>query len=257
MIRNRRAPFILPFLALVTFHGAAAAAEAPAQGAAPAVPVGAVKAQRRDVRGSLAGVGLPRTRAGVPSGLLARRPDVQAAEARLAAVNADLKGAEAARFPSVILTAQGGTGSTHLSDLVTPAGVFYTVAAGAVQPIFEGGRLEGAVELQKGRWDEQVQNYRKAAATAFKDVEDALTAVEQTAREVEAQTTAAETAQRAYDITQARLFSGTIDILTLLNTQRTLFQAQDLLIQDKLALLQATVGLFRALGGGWQAGAAP
>jgi len=205
--------------------------------------------------GTLAGTQPPAVGAGIPSGLLTRRPDVQAAEARLIAANAEVKAAEAARFPTPTLTAQGGAGSTVLSNLITPGGVFYTAAAGLTQPIFEGGALEGNVELQQTRSDELAQNYRKTVVSAFKDVEDALTAIQQSARQAEAQANAALTAQRAYDIAQERLFSGTIDILTVLNTQRTLFQAQDLLIQAKLAQFQAAIDLFRALGGGWQADA--
>jgi outer membrane protein, multidrug efflux system len=204
--------------------------------------------------GTLEKVALPKPGAGVPSGLLTRRPDIEAAEARLASVNADLKAAMAARFPSIVLTGQAGLGATLLSNLATPAGILYSAAAAATQPIFEGGQLEGQVELQRGRWDELVQTYRKTVVSAFKDAEDALTAVEQTAKQEEAQSGTVETAQRAYDITQARLFSGTIDILTVLNTQQTLFQAQDLLIQDKLAQIQASIALFKALGGGWKVG---
>jgi outer membrane protein TolC len=122
------------------------------------------------------------------------------------------------------------------------------------QPIFAGGALEGAIEFQQARYDELLQDYRKAVISAFADVETALVAVETNGEQEIAQQVAVDTAQRAYDIAQAQMVSGTIDIVTLLNTQRTLFQAQDLLMQVKLAHAQAVVGLFRALGGGWQAG---
>jgi len=88
--------------------------------------------------------------------------------------------------------------------------------------------------------------------SAFADVEDALAAVEQEERREEADKLVVSTARRAYDIAQAQLYNGTIDILTVLNTQRTLFQAQDELAQARLTHAQAVVGLFRALGGGWQ-----
>jgi NodT family efflux transporter outer membrane factor (OMF) lipoprotein len=202
--------------------------------------------------GTLQAVALPAVGGGLPSGLLARRPDVQSAEAQLMAANADIKAAEASLFPSISLTAAGGGASTALANLFRPDGAFYSLAATASQPIFEGGALEGGIELTQGRYDELMNAYRKAVISAFADVEDALAAVEMGAREEEAEANAVATARTAYEIAQFQLFSGTIDILTVLNTQRTLFQSEDLLIQARLAHAQAVVGLFRALGGGWR-----
>ncbi|HXP97858.1 MAG TPA: efflux transporter outer membrane subunit [Telmatospirillum sp.] len=198
-------------------------------------------------------INLPVVVAGLPSGLLTRRPDVQYAEAQLVAANANLKAAEASLFPDIKLTVQGGLQSSALATALDPPSVLYSLAASATQPIFAGGALEGGIEYQEARYDELVQSYRKAVISAFGDVENALVAVEMNSQQEEAQRIAVETAQRAYDIAQAQMTGGTIDIVTLLNTQRTLFQAQDLLVQVKLAHAQAVVGLFRALGGGWQA----
>lgn len=197
-------------------------------------------------------VALPAVAAGLPSGLLQRRPDVQFAEAELIAANANTKAAVASVFPNISLTAQGGVESTALSSLLSPSGVLYSLASSFTQPIFAGGALEGGIELNEARFDELVQDYRKAVISAFGDVETALVAVEMTDRQEEAQRAAVVTAQRAYDIAQAQLYSGTIDILTVLNTQRTLFLAQDLLVQARLAHAQAVVSLFRAVGGGWE-----
>ncbi len=202
--------------------------------------------------GDLASVKLPAVAPGLPSGLLQRRPDVQSAEAKLQASNQNVKAAVAALFPSITLTGQGGSASTSLSDLFKPAGIFYALTGSLAQPIFHGGQLEGGQLLAEGQYDEQVATYRKAVVSAFADVEDALAAVEQEGRREEADKVAASTAQRAYDIAQAQLYSGTIDILTVLNTQRSLFQAQDELAQARLAHAQAVVGLFKALGGGWK-----
>lgn len=202
--------------------------------------------------GTLGEVKLPSVAPGLPSGLLQRRPDVQSAEARLQAANQAVKAATAAFFPSITLTAQGGSASSSLSDLFKPAGVFYSLIAGASQPIFRGGALEGGKLLAEGQYEEQVATYEKSVVSAFVDVEDALAAVEQEDQREGADKVVVETAQRAYDIAQAQLYSGTIDILTVLNTQRSLFQAQDELAQARLAHAQAVVGLFRALGGGWQ-----
>lgn len=204
---------------------------------------------------SLTSVTLPVVGAGLPSGLLTRRPDVQYSESQLIAANANIKAAQASLFPDIKLTVQGGLQSTALMRAFDPGSVLYNVAASATQPIFSGGSLEAGIEYQQARYDELAQSYQKTVISAFGDVENALVAVETNDQQEAAQRIAVETAQRAYDIAQAQMFGGTIDIVTLLNTQRTLFQAQDALMQVKLAHAQAVVGLFRALGGGWEAGA--
>jgi NodT family efflux transporter outer membrane factor (OMF) lipoprotein len=201
---------------------------------------------------ALAAIRLPAVGAGLPSDLLARRPDVQFAEAQLVAANANIKEAQASLFPDIKLTAQGGVQSAALATALNPSGVLYSLAASATQPIFAGGALEAGIELEQARYDELLQTYQKTVISAFGDVENALVAVETDGQQEVAQQIAVDTAQRAYDIAQAQMTGGTIDIVTLLNTQRTLFQAQDLLVQVKLAHAQAVVGLFRALGGGWQ-----
>jgi len=203
-------------------------------------------------KGSLDSVRLPAVGPGLPSDLLDRRPDVRFAEAQLIAANANIKAAHAAVLPSITLTAQGGLESTSLADLLKPESVLYSLAASAVQPIFEGGVLEGGIQLQEGRWDELVQDYRKSAVNAFGDVENSLIAVEMTTQQEEAERIDVQTARRAYEIAQGQLSGGTVDIVVVLNTQRTLFQAEDALVQAKLAHAQAVVGLFRALGGGWR-----
>jgi NodT family efflux transporter outer membrane factor (OMF) lipoprotein len=195
---------------------------------------------------------LPAVAPGLPSELLARRPDVRSAEAQLIAANATIKEATAAIFPSLTLTAQGGAESYALSKLLEPHSTLYLLGASLAQPIFEGGVLEGGIELEKARWDELTQDYQKAVVSAFADVESELVAVEQGRAQEEAERVSVDTARRAYQIVQAQLFSGTVDIVTVLNTQRALFQAEDLLFQARLAHAQAVVGLFRALGGGWQ-----
>ncbi len=195
---------------------------------------------------SLAAVTLPEVGPGMPSDLLIRRPDVQFAEAQLIAANATFREAETAIFPDINLTAEGGVESIALATLLNPGSRLYSLGATLTQPIFEGGILEAGIELQRGHWDEMVQDYEKAAVSAFEDVENALAAVELTAQQEIAQRNAMETARRAYEISKAQLHSGTIDIVTMLNTQRTLFQAEDTLVQVKLAHAQAVVGLFRA-----------
>lgn len=203
---------------------------------------------------SLAELVVPEVGAGLPSGLLSRRPDVQSAEAQLIAANADIKAAETAIFPDIALTAQGGAQSHELSALFDPASVLYSLAATMTQQIFRGGALEGGIELKQARYDELLEGYRKAVLTAFVDVENALVAVEQGKEQETAQAKAVTTAREALAIAKGQLNAGTADVLAVLTAERTLYLAEDLLVQVRLARAQAAVALFRALGGGWQAG---
>jgi NodT family efflux transporter outer membrane factor (OMF) lipoprotein len=202
--------------------------------------------------GTLSALSLPTVAPGLPSELLARRPDVAEAEAQLISANANITVARAAFFPSIQLTGSAGFLSTALSSAFNPANGVFALGAGLTQPIFEGGALEGQYNYSKARYDELVANYRKSVISAFSNVEDALTAVRQTEEQVDRQQTATNAARRAYAIAQAQLHAGTINILTVLNTEGALFTAEDALVQARLLRLQALVSLFNALGGGWQ-----
>jgi outer membrane protein, multidrug efflux system len=201
--------------------------------------------------GSLDELGQPPVRPGLPSELLARRPDVAEAEAQLIAANANIQVARASFFPSIQLTATGGYESAQLAGLLTPANRVWSLGAGVTQPIFQGGALLGQYQLAKGHYEELLADYHKAVISAFANVEDALIALEQTTELVERQQQAASTAQRAYEFAQAQMRAGTINVLTLLNTETALFTARDALAQAKYAHLQALVSLYQALGGGW------
>ena len=202
--------------------------------------------------GTLDAISLPAVGAGLPSELLARRPDVQFAEAQLVAANANLKQAHALIYPSISLTGQDGIESAALRSLFTPGALMFGFGANLLQPIFQNGALEGGIQLREARYDELVQTYRKAVVSAFQDVESGLVGIEMTVQQEVAQRLAVETAHRAYEIAEAQLFGGTIDIVTMLNTQRTLFQAEDLLVQAKQLHAQAVLALFKAMGGGWR-----
>ena len=202
--------------------------------------------------GSLADLSAPPISAGIPSELLARRPDVAEAEAQLIAANANVAAAHAAFLPSVQLTAEGGVVSTALTHLLSPQSTLFALAAGITQSIFDGGQLRGQYQQSQARYDELVQLYRKAAVSAFVDVEDALAGARHFAEEESRQQRATAAAQRAYHISVAQLRAGTIDLVTVLTAQNALFSAEDALVQAKLAQLQAVVSLYKALGGGWQ-----
>jgi NodT family efflux transporter outer membrane factor (OMF) lipoprotein len=217
-----------------------------------AILVGAT-AQSFDVAATtLAGISAPPLAAGLPSELLARRPDVARAEAQLIAANADIRAARAAFLPSIDLTAAGGYESGDLATLLEPGSRIFTISAGVTQPIFHGGALLGQYRLTQARYAELLADYHKSVIAAFGNVEDALAGVRETSEQLARERNAADKAQRAYELSQDQFHAGTVNILTVLNTETALFSAQDALAQVKLAHLQALVGLFNALGGGWR-----
>ncbi|NVN10107.1 efflux transporter outer membrane subunit [Nguyenibacter vanlangensis] len=202
----------------------------------------------------LADLRSPPVIAGLPSGLLARRPDVRAAEADLMAANANVKMARAAFFPSIDLTAQGGIETYALTHYTVPPLGIYSLAASLSQPIFEGGRLRGQLNVAEGRYEELLQAYRKTALSAFGDVEDALSATTQTSREQQAQDMAAGNAAQSYAMAQEAYRGGTTTILNILTAEGALATAQGAQIQAQQAHLQAVLGVYQALGGGWSGG---
>ena len=201
--------------------------------------------------GSLRSIAYPRVTPGLPSELLAQRPDIREAEANLAAANANVENARAQMLPSITLTGEGGYQSAVLRTLLRPESAFYTLTAGLTQPIFDGLKLQGNLDLQKGKQDELLQNYRKAVISAFSDVETALDGIRQTALRERLQGDVVTSSQRAFDISEQRLNQGTIDLVTVLQTQQALYTAQLAHVQARLAHVQAIVSLYQALGGGW------
>jgi outer membrane protein, multidrug efflux system len=217
-----------------------------------AILVGSTPQSLEISHGTLEALQYPVVRPGLPSQLLTRRPDVAQAEAQLIAANADIRQARAALFPSIELTATGGYESAALAGLLTPASRVWSIGAGLTQPIFHGGALLGAYQLAQGRYEELLADYHKAVIAALGNVEDSLVAVQQSAELVARQRQAAQTAERAYEFAQTQMRAGTINVLTLLNTETALFAARDALAQAKYAQLQSLVSLYQALGGGWQ-----
>ncbi|NDA46478.1 MAG: efflux transporter outer membrane subunit [Alphaproteobacteria bacterium] len=201
--------------------------------------------------GSLERMNVPKVQPGLPSQLLLRRPDLAAAEARLKAANGNIKAARTALLPSISLSTQSGLGSSTLANLLRPDALAASLAAGLVQPIFNGDQPEGQLRQAQGRQIELLADYRKVIVTALADVENALIAVRLTSEHEDLQARVVASARRAYEITEQRLQEGTIDVVTLLNTQLTLFQAQDNLTLIRYQRLQALVSLFQALGGGF------
>lgn len=207
--------------------------------------------------GTLTALDLPPVASGLPSELLARRPDVAGAEAQLVAQNFNIKVARAAFFPSVTLTGSAGYQAAALNHLITPGGALASLAAGLTLPLFDGGTLRGQLEQAKGRYDELLADYRKAVVQAFTDVDTALTAWRYASEQERLQRIAVEAATRAATIARAQLGAGTVDITTVLTAQTTQFNDEDTLVQVRLVRVQALLNLYKALGGGWVAADQP
>ena len=201
---------------------------------------------------TLATLPTPTVGGGLPSELLARRPDVANAEATLVSQNGNVRAARAAFFPSIQLTAAGGIQSLAFSTLLGPGSLLVSAAASATQTVFDNGLEQGTLNQAKGRYSELVADYRKAVLQAFDDVDTALVAVRYAADQEALEQHAVTVAQRAADIARAQLAAGTVDITIVLNTETTLFTDQDELAQVRLAHFQALVTLYKALGGGWK-----
>ena len=201
--------------------------------------------------GSTFRIVVPKVTPGLPSDLINQRPDIRQAEAQLVSANHSVESARAAFFPTIQLTGQTGLQSVALASLFGPSGWFYAMSAALTQPIFDGGTLLGQLEVQRSNQVAAIQTYRKAVISAFSDVEQALIALHQQTLRERLQSDAVRSSKDAFNISVTRLREGTLDLVTLLNTQETLFTAEDLLVQARLARLLAAVSLFQALGGGW------
>ena len=201
--------------------------------------------------GSLNALVIPRVTPGLPSELLAQRPDIREAEANLASANANVVVARAQFLPSITLTAEGGYESAVLKTLLRPESALFTLAAGLTQPIFQGGRLLGNLDLQQGHQEELLDAYRKAVISGFSDVETALSNVRLSAERERLQRAVVTSSRQAFDVSEQRFREGTLDLITVLQTQQTLFTAEDALVQARLAYFQAVLSLYQALGGGW------
>jgi NodT family efflux transporter outer membrane factor (OMF) lipoprotein len=204
----------------------------------------------------LAGLAVPAVSPGLPADLLVRRPDLAAAEAGLAAANASLAAARTALLPSIQLTGSAGVASGALLAFMSGPTASAAIAASVLQPIFDGGRRRAEVAIAQSRERELVEVYRKAILAAFADVESALAAASRLGEREALQRQVEERAREALRLAEVRYREGADDLLSVLDAQRTLADAQDQLEQARLGRLEAAVALFRALGGGWAAGSA-
>jgi NodT family efflux transporter outer membrane factor (OMF) lipoprotein len=195
-------------------------------------------------RETFASLRLPAVNLTAPAMLLTARPDIASAEAQLRAANADIGAARAAFFPSLTLSVDGAIAA----GFGGPAAAAATLANSVLAPIFTGGRLAGNLENVTARQKELAAQYQKTVLVAFQEVEDALAALKSNSEQALLARQSVTESQNAYDIAKARFDAGAIDYLTLLETQRSLYQAQDNQIAVNEAQLQAFVQLRKALG---------
>ena len=195
----------------------------------------------------------PQPPAGLPSALLERRPDVRSAEQQLAAASARIGAARAEQLPSITLTGGVGFESTELSDLLKSPSRIWSVGAGLAQPLFDAGRLAARTDQASAAHREARGAYRGVVEDAFKDVADALATLQAAQGSQEDLARADRAAANALKLARSRYDVGYTGHLDLLDAQRTAAAAQLDLVRNRQAQLAASVDLFRALGGGWQA----
>jgi multidrug efflux system outer membrane protein len=223
-----------------------------------AVLVGASPSQA--IVSPAAGTALPQPPAipvGLPASLLGQRPDLAASVATLKAFNAQVGVAEGAYYPSLSLTGNFGYASETLSNLAKGSARQFSFGPLALSlPVFEGGRIEANVKLARARYDEAVANHEGRLLTALREVEDALSDVQQRQKQGDVQVQAQQAAARAVQVAQARFDRGVSTYLDVTDAQRSALAADRAAAQIRTQRLLAAVSVARALGGGWQQGKA-
>ena len=216
-----------------------------------------------DIRASLAGSRLDNNApamaelpAGLPSELLIRRPDIRQAEQLLVAANANIGAARAAFFPRISLTAQAGTASGELSGLFKSGSWGFTIAPSLLLPIFDAGRNQANLESAQAARAIALAQYEKAIQTAFREVSDALAGQATLREQAQALQQQVQAEAARLQLADLRYRNGVASHLDLLDAQRSLFAAQQGVVQARLAQLQNQVALYKALGGGAPEGTA-
>jgi multidrug efflux system outer membrane protein len=197
-------------------------------------------------------LGVPTLPEGLPSNLLARRPDIRTAEAQLAGANRRIDVARADYFPSLSLTGSYGSESAAMRNLFTGPAAIWSIGAALVQPLIGLKAIEANVEAKTAQRDQTVISYQQTVQIAFKETHDALTANQTTREALAAQTERVNRLQRALDLADLRYRSGYSPYLEVLDAQRQLLQAQTLQILAARDVRVAVVDLAKAMGGGWE-----
>jgi NodT family efflux transporter outer membrane factor (OMF) lipoprotein len=203
---------------------------------------------------SLGALTAPSVAPGLPSALLARRPDIMTAEANLAAAHADLSAARKAYFPTISLTANGGIAYPALAAAIdTLPGVGLAAGAGVslMQVIFDGGKIQGKIEETRAREEELLAAYRAAVIASFSDVENGLGSFAHLGAQEAALREQVTQAEKVLNAAQRKYLAGAADFLVVTDAQRALFSARDQFSDIRRARLAASVALFKAMGGGF------
>jgi multidrug efflux system outer membrane protein len=196
-------------------------------------------------------VSLPSIPAGLPSDLLARRPDIQQAEQALIAANARIGVAKAQYFPSISLTGFFGSASTELSDLFTGPAKTWSFAGSLAGPIFTAGKIKGTVKAAQAIQQQALFGYEQAIQNGFREFEDALIDQDRTRVQLDAQAKQVEALAVYARLARLRYENGYTSYIEVLDSERSLFNSQLLYAQTQDTLLRALVNLYKAMGGGW------
>jgi len=188
---------------------------------------------------------------GMPSSLLERRPDIAAAERKMAAANARIGVAKSAFFPSLTLTGSGGFASGTAGDLFNWSSRTFLLGPLASLPLFDGGRREGNLANARAQYEEDVANYRQQVLVAFQEVEDNLSTLRILQGQVQTQSDAVRASTRAAQLSRTQYTEGAVNYLDVIDAERTVLQSQRVALQLAGAQAVGTVNLIRALGGGW------
>ncbi len=189
---------------------------------------------------------------GLPSIILAQRPDILAAEHNLIAANANIGAARAAFFPSILLTGSYGTASTQLSGLFQQGSTAWTFSPQISLPIFAGGANVASLDLAKVQKNILIVQYQQSIQNAVREVSDALAGLATLDSQVAADTALVASSSESFRLSNMRYTGGVDNYLGVLDAQRVLYTAQQSLVSVKLARLQNLVTLYKALGGGWR-----
>lgn len=201
--------------------------------------------------GTLENLALPAVPAGLPSALLERRPDVRRAEQQLVAANARIGVAKAAYYPAISLTGLLGVASADLSNLFRSDARTWTFAGTVGQSIFTGGTLSGQLAASEAQQKQALYTYQQTIQTAFGEVENSLVDQAKTRQQVAAQVRQVDALSRYAYLARLRYENGYTSYIEVLDSERSLFQAQIQLVQTQGQLYVALINLYKALGGGW------
>jgi NodT family efflux transporter outer membrane factor (OMF) lipoprotein len=194
---------------------------------------------------------------GIPSILLERRPDIAAAERRVAEANEQIGIAKSAFFPNLLITATGGLQSESFVNWLTWPSRFWAVGPGMLETIFDGGRRRAQLDSATANYDETVANYRQAALTAFQQVEDNLSTLRVLSDQAKAQRVAVEAAQQSLDLSLNRYRGGLVTYLEVVTAQAITLQNESTEVDLLRRRMDASVLLIKALGGGWDVSKLP